>query len=957
MSTGSRGGLATVGERAWSEGKGNGDEKGFREEKVDPGAMYVEDYEDENVDKYDVWDVIHEYFDKNGLCRQAIDSFDLFVDETMLHVINDSRERVFTPEPNVMRGGNSAKRVQHTIKFTSINMQESPTIKEKDGKERMIWPNQARQRNVTYASTLFADVKYSFVELDDKTGDPIEETRQDEIIKLIEIGRIPIMLRSDSCRLKGKSNRALYDAGECEYDPGGYFIIRGNEKVLVAQETMASNHVYIFKGKEKRAEIKSKDMRTSQPGISLTVRLIPAPKGSNVRGEILMAEVPLINESRGVPLVVLFRALGCQSDLSIMKRIVYDMGDEQMIAMLRPSFEYARAYDTREAALYWMGTRALAAGTSMDKCIEYARNVILQLKLFPHISTEPNASSNSESDKAYFLGYMVNRLLSTMLQRRAFDDRDHYANKRISLAGPLLGRLFRQKFAQLCETVKKKLEGVVDNVYDDRQRFKKEVRRAIDKDIITNGLTYALATGNWCVDNAGQPAKTGVAQVLDRLSYVSMLSQLRRLRSPVDSGSKLTEPRKLHNTQWGMICPCETPEGQQCGIVKNLTLMSYVTTGQSNIQVLEEELEKGGVMLPDSVEFVDIPNMTKVFLNGNWMGVHKNAMKLVRRFRKIRRKGKLKDVSIAWDIRDRELRIFTDEGRVCRPLFIVNDDNELEIKKTHIRKIQQGRMVWNDLINHGLIEYIDTEEEEATTIAMQISDLDDEANKFTHAEIHPCMILGVCATVIPFPDHNQSPRNVYQSAMGKQAMSLYITSFQERMDTNSHVLQYPQKPMVCTKGSHYLNYNRLPAGQNVIVGIMVYTGYNQEDSLIFNQSSIERGLFRSCKYRCYSANNDGKKNVELEFERPELEDTDGMKIGVNYDKLDNDGLIEPAVQVLGNDVIVGRTMPIAQHGMVCFALFVYFFYLGRKYAFVLLGFSEHHTHTHTHVSSSRQRFG
>lgn len=413
--------------------------------------------------------------------------------------------------------------------------------------------------------------------------------------------------------------------------------------------------------------------------------------------------------------------------------------------------------------------------------------------------------------------------------------------------------------------------------------------------------------------------------MLNRLTYASSLSHLRRCNTPLARSGKQAKPRQLHNTHWGMVCPAETPEGQAVGLVKNLALMAYITTGTAQLPVLEFLEEFSTENLTDILPSVIAePTTCKIFVNGNWVGIHRDPKALVDTFRSLRRMIDIDaEVSIVRDIWEAEVRIYTDAGRICRPLFVI-ENQELAIKKHHISQLQisddsgKKKLTWADLLTTGLVEYIDTEEEETTMIAMEPNDLtsgDTYSKTYTHCEIHPSMILGICASIIPFPDHNQSPRNTYQSAMGKQAMGIYSSNYQVRMDTMAHVLHYPQKPLCTTRAMEFLHFRELPSGVNCVVAIMIYTGYNQEDSLIMNQSAIDRGLFRSSYYRCYvdqekasSVGTIGALASET-FEKPSHDSCRGMKHG-EYGKLDDDGLAHPGTRVSGDDIVIGKTAPL-----------------------------------------------
>ena len=733
------------------------------------------------------------------------------------------------------------------------------------------------------------------------------------------------MLRSHFCVLnpqgRGRNDRDLTKVGECVFDQGGYFVINGSEKVIIAQERMSNNHVYVFKKQqpskyEWTCETRSHISTGARPTSTMFLQMYGAGSKNAIDGHQIRSTLPYIRTD--IPVVIIFRALGFISDKDIIGHIVYDLDDTEMMERFRPSLEEASPIQNQSVALDYIGKRGSAVNVGRRERIQYAKDV-LQKEVLPHVGTEENC----EIKKAFFMGYIVHKMLMCSLGRLAEDDRDHFGKKRLDLAGPLMAGMFRQLFKKFTKDVKKFLQKSLDEGRDFN------LMQAMKTSTLTDGLKYALATGNW--GDRKNPTRAGVAQVLNRLTYASALSHLRRCNAPLAKEGKLAKPRMLHCTHWGMICPAETPEGHAVGLVKNLSLMSAVSVGVPSGPILEF-LDDWGTENLESVYPKDIanPKTTKIFVNGNWIGVHRDPDELVNNLRQARRQGTLSNCepsfSIVRDIKGREVRIYSDCGRICRPLFIVGDDQKLVIKKKHIFQIneqqQDGEAYgWDNLLIDGLLEFIDTEEEETTMIAMKPSDLSlppDQtySTTFTHCEIHPSMILGICASIIPFPDHNQSPRNTYQSAMGKQAMGVYLSSFQVRMDTMAHVLHYPQKPLATTRAMEYMSFRDLPSGVNCIVGILCYTGYNQEDSLILNQSAIDRGLFRSSFFRTY--NNIAKcSDVSMAefnpqkdeaFEIPVRSNCVAMKHG-SYDKLGVDGLADPGTRISNDDVLIGKTKP------------------------------------------------
>lgn len=861
------------------------------------------------ITQEDSWAVINAFFEEKSLVRQQLDSFNDFINSSMQEIVDEQSEVVLRPRSQYQPGQDAVEEKEYTIHFKQIYLSK-PTITESDGETAVLFPKEARLRNLTYAAPLYMDVEKTVRTIG---LEGLEETEEAETYDKVYIGEVPIMLRSDYCSLAESTDRELQDSGECPFDQGGYFVINGSEKVLIAQERMANNHVYVFRKSQPSkfaftAECRSVVEGSTRNTSSMAIKMLSRAGVKGGDGQALRATLPYVRSD--LPILVVFRALGFVADRDILEHIVYDFADTEMMEALRPSIEEAYPIQSVEVALDYIGKRGSTIGVVKEKRIQYAKE-LLERELLPHVGVGEEYATR----KAYFFGYMIHRLLLVALGRREQDDRDHYANKRLDLGGPLLAQLFRQLFRKLVRDMRTFLQKSVDKGRDIN------VTGAISKDTITRGLKYSLATGNWGMQGTAG-LRAGVSQVLNRLTYASTLSHLRRINSPIGREGKLAKPRQLHNSQWGMICPAETPEGQACGLVKNLALMAYVSVGCASGPVLEF-LEEWTMENLEEVSASVIPKATKIFVNGVWCGIHRNPQQLVNTLRQMRRQVDINtEVGVVYDVRLQELRLYTDYGRCCRPLFIV-ENQTLRVTKHHIQQLnnrEETKFGWSELVKQGFVEYVDTEEEETAMIAMHISDLSNARSDpahaysytFTHCEVHPAMILGVCASIVPFPDHNQSPRNTYQSAMGKQAMGIYVTNFQTRMDTQGFVLYYPQKPLVTTRSMEYLHFRELPAGINAIVAIACYSGYNQEDSMMMNQSSIDRGFFRSIFFRSYRAEEKKVGSMVQEVvEKPDRSVTTGMRHGT-YDKLDEDGLVPPGTRVSGEDVLIGKTSPLPE---------------------------------------------
>ncbi len=814
--------------------------------------------DDDHITAEDSWVILNSMFKELGLVRQHLDSYNHFVREGLQLVVDE--EGSIEPDD-----------ADYVVEFGQINLEE-PYVKEADGSKTEIWPMDARIRNITYAGELKLNMKQRFEE-DQNSAIPIKKplnNNEDEVF----IGYLPIMLKSDQCRLTmgSPSEDILIRMGEDPTDPGGYFLVNGSERVLVTQEDLAPNRILV-------EGLNNKPI-TSLAKVFSTMKGFRAPVTLE-RGKDGTLKVSFPSVSRKISLIVLLRALGLEKDRAIAGKIGTDPRIQSKLLPILQGEEVR----TQDDALDYIGKRVAVGQTK-----EYRMNrtqQVLDRYLLPHLGNE----EGDRIKKAYFLCLMAQRVLEFESGMREADDKDHYSSKRLNLAGDLLLLLFRNAFRSLTRDIKYQLE---------RNANKKggALKTAVRADVITERLRHALATGNWV------GGKAGVSQLLDRTNYMSSLSHLRRVVSPLSRSQPHFEARDLHPTHWGKICPNETPEGPNCGLVKNLALQAYIST-KIDSSYLFEDLEAFGVEQGDDAPDKD---WARVFLDGELVGHIDDGNRLANTIRTERRNRQIApEVNVAYYDKTQEVQINADQGRVRRPLIVVKDGRS-KLVPDHVQRVREEQMKWKDLVRQGLIEYLDAEEEENALIAINHQDLTRE---HTHLEISAATILGICASLIPFPEHNRSDRNVYEAGMAKQSLGLYAANFKLRLDTRAHILHYPQKPLVRTNGMTAIGFEERPAGQNFVVAVLSYNGYNMEDALIMNKASVDRGLGRSTFFRSYDA--EERKypgGQEDAFEIPS-EDVRGFKAREMYRHLSEDGVVEPETEIDGKagEVIIGRTSP------------------------------------------------
>jgi len=890
-----------------------------------------DDYDDSQTEYSEApWIIISSYFQDQHLkrlVRHQIESYNDFIGVQVERTIRMFNPVMIASEQDYDKK-NKKYKLEIEITFDKYHLYRAQ-IHENNGATKLMFPQEARLRNFTYASTMTVDANIKYIV---RSGEQLDNVQTfHKVLPSIHIGKMPIMLKSSVCILNQYAHINNSETGECSYDAGGYFIINGSEKTVLGQERAAENKVYCYnvsKGNTKwmwLAEVKSvPDFKCISPK---QINMMIASK-NNGFGFPIYVQIPRVKQP--IPLFVLFRALSVLSDKEICEKIVFNIenkegNNESILMALRASVIDANTVVTHEDAMRQITSIVMFTPLNMDKETGARKKrdfavEILNSDLFPHCRTQ--------AQKIYYLGYMASRIIKCSLGIVKQDDRDSYMNKRIDLTGVLLNNLFRNYFNKVVKDMTKQvIREINTGSWRSTEDYlniinKTNVYKIIKSTTIENGIKRALSTGDFGIKNVNTN-KVGVAQVLNRLTYVSSLSHLRRVSTPIDKSGKLIPPRKLHNTTWGFLCVAESPEGASVGVVKNISYMSHITI-PSHADSLHKQVEPYIQSLETIVNCGELVDAVKIFVNGAWVGISRKPVELYNAFKDKKSKGIINIyTSVVFDIRNKEIRICNDSGRIMRPVLRVKN-NRTFITSDILRKLDRREITWDDLvtdcrIDNAIIEYIDPEEQNFSMIAMKRTDLKNGLNpnsqfnyNYTHCEIHPSTIFGILASCIPFPEHNQSPRNTYQCAMGKQAMGMYVTNFYNRMDKTAYVLSNPMRPLVDTRVMRMIKLDEIPSGAPVIVAIMSYTGYNQEDSILVNKGAIDRGLFSATIYHT-EKDEDKKINGDEEIRcRPDSTKTKGMKFG-NYSKLNSKGVIPENSVIENRDIIMGKVMPIKEN--------------------------------------------
>ena len=885
------------------------------------------------------WNILDKFFTENpyNLVAHHLDSYNNFFDVGINNIFKENNPVRFSVKGAQMQvllymGGVDGNRIRFG----------KPVIYD-DTHSHYMYPNDARLRNMTYGVTIHYDVevKYEYQGVD---GNLITDNH---LIENIYLGKFPIMLHSNLCILQGLGRDVRFNMGECKNDFGGYFIIDGKEKTIICQEKFADNTLYIRKLKSDpkysfSVEFKSVSEDASKPIRTLAVKIV-APSSTSAGNQIVVF-VP--NVRKPVPLFILMRALGVESDKSIVEHCLLDMTkNEDLVDYFIPSVHDAFGFLNQRTAIEYMSL--FTKRKTVDGVLEILADQFL-----------PNIGELNLLDKSYFLGYMVKRLLNVFTGQDAPTDRDNYTFKRVDLSGKLIFDLFREYYLIQNNAIALKIDKefyfkkkkAVDYETNFKSLIEDNVAEYFKDRIVEAGFKKAFK-GNW----GGQPhtKREGIIQDVNRLSWNSFMSQLRKINIPFDPSSKIVGPRLLHASQWGYLDPFDTPDGGNVGLHNHMSLSTLISKGYPGSDVIVWLTKFLSVQDLNSCTTAMLGVETKVFVNGKWIGIIVNPLEGINNIKILRRNGLIPlTTSVSFNYRRNELNIFTDAGRLMRPIYFINSSGRVSFDRKNVRTVMDGKaFTWEKVVsgfgkknerlnykitntnffeinelypdttkqtahktlnaNMSLLDYVDAAEEETLLIATEISDL-RQKHRYTHMELDPSLLFGILGNSVIYPEHNPVARDLFSCGQSKQAVSVYHTNFQMRMDKMGVILNYGQIPLLKTRYLEYFNKEEQPYGVNAIVAIMSYTGYNVEDAILINSAAIERGLFRTTYYTTYedreqtssisltSANSTFGNTMEL--------NATGIKPGFDYSQLDKNGLIKANIQVDDKTVIIGKVV-------------------------------------------------
>jgi len=879
------------------------------------------------------WNIINTYFEENdhALISHHIDSYNDFFKNGMkqifvetnpirIHKNFDAHIDDFRYKLDIFIGGKDGDKIYYG----------QPIIYDKSN--HYMYPNEARLKNMTYATTVHYDVHVVCSVIDKVTR---ELKTMEKTFPKIFLGKFPILLHSDMCILSKLPRSVAFQMGECKNDKGGYFIIDGKEKCFIPQEKFADNMLYIKKNDDDDENSHSAIIRTvsedvSKPERTLKIHIVRGvindPESTSVEyRERFQIVVDVPNVKKPIPLFILMRALGVISDKKIIEMCLLDLKqNEKYIDLFSPSVHDASIIFTQETALQYI--KSFTKQETVTQVYEILVNYLL-----------PNVGEDNFINKAYCIGDMVYKLLKVFSGDTPEVDRDNFKYKRIELLGDMMYDLFKEYYKQQQRSIYLNIERneiyfhytnpddeeeVILNEEQTIQLFEDNLVTFFNDRDVEKGFRKAFK-GNWGA--TAHTKRVGIIQDLNRLSFNSHKALLRKINLPLDASAKIIGPRLLHGSQWGYIDPLDTPDGGNVGTHKHLSIMTRISNNYSGDKFKIWLLMNSDIKLIDKCTTKYLNNNIKVFVNGTWYGVTESPLELVSNIKYNRRVNKIHEsISVTFDISEKSIFIYTDSGRLLRPIYYM-DSGKLSVQEpTVISKLLKRNLSWDEIV-HGstvdgvktpaIIDYIDSSESNDAFICLKHEDMKSKSlahkNRFTHVEIEPSLIFGILGNQVIFPEHNPPARNLFSCGQTKQAVSLYHSNFQNRFDKMGVILNYGQNPIIKSKYTKFISNDEQPHGENTIVAIMSLNGYNVEDAILVNEGSVKRGLFRTTYFTTYETTEESSEVLgstsQTSINNVNDEITIKLKPGYDYGDLDSLGLIKENTLVNDRKIVIGKS--------------------------------------------------
>lgn len=777
----------------------------------------------------------------------------------------------------------------------------------KTGTTSRLMPIEARNRGLTYSAQVLVDIEHSVYIFKDNEWISKGETT---VFREMPLFEIPVMLRSKYCW--------LYDdaSSECWMDMGGYFIVRGNAKVLQPQKVQRNN-MHLVKGEAHVSVDMDCRSRRDEEKFRSTSTLYMNISGSP---PLITVNIPFLKSD--MPIVAVFRMLGIHSREEIEESVwgSEDPANDAGGAAFR-LFAYNFSHPLFDAPFEDILD---AAGSVLKISVEAGpekvrRQVIQQVagELLPHMGFDDLPATRVK--KIAYLAIIARRMLNVYLGRVEPDDRDFEGHKSVQMSAGVLSIMFRQQFAATMKLLR-------NRVYDRCKKGKHLDISALMSDALSRDVLKAFTEGEVTVQKDASNAGTSVIQMAQQVNPLGLQTHIQRVSTALKRDGKYKLLRMVDGTQLHVFCPTETPDGHGCGLLQNLATFARVRLGaplkfvESAVLALKtsRKLRKGADLIRPFTSLLDLKGRaTLVFVNSDPIGVTDDVNAFVESARAARRTRSLPfDCSIVRA--DHGVCISSDMGVVVFPLLHLQS---MKFFRDAISASQSsGEELWSALCRLGIVEYIDAYELLEYRVAFSQEEVDRSIERsdeipFTHMAVHPSGFFGTSASSVPYADHDQAPRVAYQAGMVKQAISTPAANLRDRMDMGyAYELWYPQAPMADTAIAKATKMNEWPMGENLMIAIAPFGGWSQEDSIIRNRASVDRGSGRITVFRVFKATCRKRTSGDIEsFEHPfwrgddgKLPKCEGLRGGVNYDKIGFDGFPEEGTPVKNGDVIIGR---------------------------------------------------